>query len=277
MKKVKSLLSIFLLLASITLLTSFFNYSFVVMNKAIANIKNNKKFLVTSENIDIKGLNRLKRNEVLIIAGLDHDKMFFEIKESQIELYIKSNRWVKNCIVKKSLPNNIKIMIKEYDPVMLINTETEIYGSQNNFTVWFVDRDATVFKKAFPKENKDYLPFFFIDTKSVSKDKRDKVIHSAIQIIDEWKSGINTCILRAVHYDITDGYSIDCEFDTKRMSKVYIGFFKKKENLTKKRLKFFDVAVKFKKKHQWAKKYFFEESGGKIKLAIEHLVKLNED
>ncbi len=248
------------------------NFLFVFTDRFITETKNSEEFAVYPDGVEIEGTDRISRDELLIITGLDRRRSYFELSERRLELFIYANRWVRRCAVKKMFPNRIKILIEEYKPAMIINGSEKANSGKNAYSLWFADSDGLVFKKAYPREADGSLPFFYIDSETVEGADRRMRIKRAIAIVKEWKKGKPECRVNRIYYDILNHYSMDCEVGGKRVSRVYLGAVPNDDDLGSKRKIFFNTLHKLQKKKMYAGEFHFDGEGDHRRVVLGRLV-----
>lgn len=266
--------SIYIIFFSALIYYAVFGFSavFVKTGELIAETKKRDDFLIYPKDIEMSGIDRISREEVLVLTGLDKKKYFFDISEEKLEIYIRNNRWIKNCTVKKILPNRIKILIEEYKPAIIINSVEGHNGNKTVYTLWFADREGQVFKKAFPQESSKDLPFFYIDRESVESAEQKNRIRTAVEISEEWKKGERACAIQSIFYDLAGGYNIDCEFPDKKKAKVMLGILAKPGELMEKSNSFYTTAEKLRSNGMWAGEFSFEKEGARERVVIGQVI-----
>jgi len=242
---------------------AFFNVS----AKVVENIKKSDGVAVTPDKIKISGNTRLKEKEILLISGLDRKKSWFQIDKDKVESYLISSGWVKNVSVIKHFPDSISIKIQEYKPAIIVNSIKKTQGERDLYTMWFADSKGIVFKRAFPGETDISLPFFHIDYDFMDSKKRETKIKIAVDISRLWQeSGI--CSIRSIRYDLTRGFSADCEGNSSMTAVINFGQIGSFKELEKMKERFFEVSEKLVRDNKWAGEYIFEKRGEKLRIIV---------
>jgi cell division protein FtsQ len=98
------------------------------------------------KDIDIKGVSRTSRAEILAVAGLDAPVNFFAFKEDVAANNLKSLPWVEEAtVVARPIPDGVSIRVKEYRPKALVNLDQ----------IYYIDDMGRPFKNLEPGENPD--------------------------------------------------------------------------------------------------------------------------
>ncbi len=212
MEKIKKIGSFIFILFFTYLLLFAFSFALAKTDSFIRETKKSDEFSVYPKNVIIEGIEKISREEILLLAGLDRKKSYFDISEKKGEVFLYTNRWIKKCSVKKMFPNTIKILIEEYKPAMIVNSIERRNGHKELYSLWFADKDGLVFKKALPHETKNSLPFFYIDMKISEGENKKEKIKKAVDILAEWKNVNEICTVNRIYFDMVNNYTIDCEF-----------------------------------------------------------------
>ncbi len=241
------------------------------ISQEIDNLKKSETVKVYPKNVKIMGNKHISREEVLLLAGLDHEKSYYALDKKQIRLYIETNRWVKNCFVEKIFPNKIKILIEEYKPAIIVNSRKSS-DKDSGYSLWFAGKDGVVFKKTFPLENKEKLPIFYIDYNEVGRNERVEKIKMAVKINNVLATKDGICDSLAIYYNVTEGFFADCK-KKRRTVRLFLGQISDKM-LFKIKDKFKNSFSKLKKRKYWAKEFYFDDKNNRI--IASRVVRLNK-
>ncbi len=77
--------------------------------------------------IEINGINRLSREEVLALSGFEMGEHIYEANLNKAQTMIKTNFWVEQVSVERKLPSTLSINIKERVPVAAIVMPDALY------------------------------------------------------------------------------------------------------------------------------------------------------
>ena len=111
MKKFLGILSSIGYVLCTYLFVSLFAAVFCFAGDAFETFKNSDKMLITPENVEISGNDRLGREDILFTAGLDKKISFFDADSKKMTLSLSTCGWVKKAFVEKSFPDSVKIHI----------------------------------------------------------------------------------------------------------------------------------------------------------------------
>ena len=73
--------------------------------------------------IDISGLDRVSRSEVLTRTGLDMPANIFDLRLDALEKQLTDHPWVSNARVKRHLTSTLSIVIEEHQPLAIVTIE----------------------------------------------------------------------------------------------------------------------------------------------------------
>ncbi|MGE5557395.1 MAG: cell division protein FtsQ/DivIB [Bacillota bacterium] len=102
------------------------------------------------DDIRINGNSRLTAEEIIIYAGLDTAKSFFQIDAGEIKRKLERHQLIRSCAVEKRFPKTIRIKVNERKPLFLFKYGAQlvviskdlyvmyIYDPQQNFGLPFV-------------------------------------------------------------------------------------------------------------------------------------------
>ena len=194
------------------LIVSLFAAAFCFAGDAFVTFKNSDKMLITPENVEISGNDRLGRNEILFAAGLDKKISFFDADRKKMTLSLTTCGWVKKAFVEKSFPDSVRIHIEEFKPVMIVNSRKKSPDSDKDlFMMWFSDADGILFKRVVPGESSNDIPVFFLNYSTPEEDKkRPERIKNAIFLAEKWGNIFSACRLNSISYEVLAGYSVEC-------------------------------------------------------------------
>lgn len=236
-----------------------FSAFFVYGGQILFAIYDSDLFAVTPEKVEITGVSRLTREEILLLAGLDRRVRWFDLDEHRIALFIRSNGWIKECAVIARFPDRVQVSVTEYQPAIVVNRpETSGEHGERLYSIWFADADGAVFKKAFPREGREALPLLFVEDE-VDPGRTREIIRQALSIAEEWRPRADICRLRSIGYDLFDGFSLECEFPGYRIARVVLGDLAGDDSLLRRRGRiFFESAEKLRERKLFAAEYLFD-------------------
>ncbi|MGQ9813170.1 MAG: cell division protein FtsQ/DivIB [Dissulfurimicrobium sp.] len=93
----------------------------------------------------VKGDQHLSHEELLKLTGLTSRINLLNISPKSVEAAIERYPWVKDAVVRRKLPDQLIITIKEHIPIAILDFNNKMY---------LVDESGDVFKEATPEEAK---------------------------------------------------------------------------------------------------------------------------
>lgn len=265
-KKIKAVFNALSYILPVYFLTFFGTVVVTTVSAKISEYRKSEEVKVTPDKIEIFGNSRISRETLLIQADLENDISYFDIDKEKIKFYISSNGWVEKCLVKKIFPDRIKILIKEYEPVIIVSRLTKT-DQGHIVDPWFADKRGYLFKKAHHREIDSVYPVFHAgEVEKVSEEH----VRTAVSLAESWeklekKQGY-LCSLTSIRFSSSEGYKLSCEFSDGRIATVSAGYFSRGDaSVDDFANRFFSTAGKLDRKGLWAGNYIFEQhSQGRI-------------
>ena len=270
------ILKIFMYTFLIYLAVFVFCAGIVFAENTVSDWKEKDSVIIKPEGVEISGTNRLSRELVLLVTGLNERVSWFDIDERSLEKYLYSTGWVKKSTVKKTFPDSIRIVVEEFVPSIIVSSVNKKGGetSDSMYAMWFADKNGIIFKMAFPGEIDDQIPFFHIDSDvSLDGGQRDAVVKNAVLIAEDWKDAGNICEIRSMRYDSIGNYIADCEGHNGLVTVIHMGKFENRDDIGEMSRRFMDTAGKLQQKNIWAGEYIFEGSGTNRRIVVGKVVK----
>ncbi len=255
-----------------------FSAGIVFGENSISSWKSSESVIVAPQKVDITGLNRLTREIILLVTGLNKEKSWFDIDERELEKFIYSTGWVRKCTVKKTFPDSVRIVVEEFEPAIVVSSfkNKKDPDSGSYYTMWFADRTGFVFKKAFPGEMDDSLPFLHIERDVVpihGEEKRMSIIKKAVILSDSLKKASEICSVKSVRYSSTNSFTADCENEKGMITTIHMENFEEQTEVAEMSSRFLNTAQKLRSKNIWAGEYIFEGTGNDRKIIVGKFVK----
>jgi cell division protein FtsQ len=106
--------------------------------------------------IDVKGLARIQRDELLATAALAPGQNIFAQSPEQLRAKLAGHPWVVAAQVERELPSKLTITVRERDPVALMVVEAcaaapakseDDPGCDEASSLYLISQDATMFKR----------------------------------------------------------------------------------------------------------------------------------
>ncbi len=150
--------------------------------------------------IDISGIERVKRDEVMNLSGIGMNENIFTVDIDRAVRRLREHPWIKEVRIARRLPDRIVVEIEEREPISLIRLDGELY---------VMDRTGVVFKRYSTDDGLD-LP---IVTGLVPGEMggREPEVEERLLYLMEFlanRRGFNLEKVSEIHVDGTQGFSI---------------------------------------------------------------------
>lgn len=271
MKKLLRAGQIFFCALMLYVMTFVFVSFFTLSAEAFRDWKKSDFVSVAPDKVEISGNVMLTNREVLLIAGIENRKSWFDLDESRMETFLLSSGWVKKALVKKIFPDSLRIVLEEFCPAIVVNSRklsSNDKSTKDKYTLWFADDEGIVFKRAFPGETTAELPFFHINYDSISEKQRGMRIKTAVNISKAWKQGASLCVIRSIRYDVTSGFAADCEAPDSMTTFLSFGTDFSDDDIIAMKERFSDISSGLMKESKWAGEYIFEKKDKDNKIRV---------
>lgn len=163
------------LILLILFLTSFYFLSKTNITFTETNFNVLNKILIDNgfriKNIEISGVNYLKKNDIIEIISKYNDINIFSINIKNIYKEIKNNTWIKKASINVIYPNTIKILLTEKKPIAIW---------QNRYGNSLITKSGDVVFEKNLEKFKNYLPI-------VIGQNAHKKVHSILNILSKDK------------------------------------------------------------------------------------------
>jgi cell division protein FtsQ len=129
--------------------------------------------------IEVTGLARLSRAEVLAAAGLALGQNVFEVSPEQARARLLAQPWIADATVTRRLPGTYRIGVREQQPAALLQLEA----------LYLVSEDGSVFKRAEPADPVDLPIITGVDPEHFRSDLafRTAVLVNAIALLHDYR------------------------------------------------------------------------------------------
>lgn len=154
------------------------------------------------EKIQVSGLRRLTRDEVVALSGAKPGDAMLKIDLSQMAEHIKKNPWVQKVRVNRFFPRTLSLEVTEWQPAAIVNMGY----------LYYLDRSGEIFKPLSRGDNLDFPVVTGISEVDLSADPagcRD-MLKTALQIADLLKAGtvLKLQDISEIHIDKGYGYTL---------------------------------------------------------------------
>jgi cell division protein FtsQ len=129
--------------------------------------------------IEVTGLSRLSRAEVLAAAGLALGQNVFEVSPEQARAKLLAEPWIADATVTRRLPGTYRIGVREQQPAALLQLEA----------LYLISEDGSVFKRAEPSDPVDLPIITGVDSEHFRSDLafRTAVLVNAIALLHDYR------------------------------------------------------------------------------------------
>jgi cell division protein FtsQ len=173
------------------------------------------------DTIDVKGLARVDRSELLQAAGLELGHNVFARSPDEVRSRLLRHPWIVSAQVERKLPSRIEIVIKERAPVALLVVEAcsgntakieDDPACEEGSSLYLVSDDAKLFKRLSGKDPVD-LPVITGVTRqrfASDPDLQRRILVEAVALMRDYRnSGLwQRNPLGEIHLEANDGYSL---------------------------------------------------------------------
>lgn len=156
------------------------------------------------EVVEVSGLARVEREDLLAKAGFDRPVNIFDVDAGRVEQAMESMAWVKSARVERRMPDRVEVEVEEYEPVAVL-----VDGG-----FYVVDRGAHIIEKLSVEDAREglfELPLVGgIDVKAGSPEERQGALGEALKVVLEYREqGLDRWQpLSEVHVDDVLGVSV---------------------------------------------------------------------
>jgi cell division protein FtsQ len=206
----------------------------VVVAAAVGLARFVQRHLTTSpvfaiQTIEVKGLTRVERSELLEAAGIDLGTNIFERSPDEVRARLLRHPWILSAAVERKLPSRFQILVHERQPVALLSVEAcgvpgvrerdEARDGANDdascdepSSIYLVSEDARMFKRLSGKDPVDLPVITGVTRQRVASDPElsKRVLDRSVALMREYaKSGLNERhTIGEVHLEANDGISL---------------------------------------------------------------------
>jgi cell division protein FtsQ len=154
------------------------------------------------ERIELNPLKRLKREDVIALAGVRPGDDMFSLQLNRIGEQLSKNPWVEKVGVRRYFPQTLAIEISEREPVAIINMGY----------LYYVDRKGEVFKPLNSGDSLNFPVMTGINEDDMVKDPKGSrdALAGALALLGMLRGGHGLALsdISEVHYDKGYGYTL---------------------------------------------------------------------
>jgi cell division protein FtsQ len=170
--------------------------------------------------VEIKGLSRIERGELLEAAGVDVGKNVFSESPESVRERLLKHPWVEKAEVTRQLPGRFEISVQERKPAALLVVEpcgewtsaTNDPSCDDPSALYLVSEEGTVFKRLEGEDPVDLPVITGVDRKRFGSDPefRRSVLLSAVGLLGDYReAGLwERLPIGEIHVEPNDALSI---------------------------------------------------------------------
>ena len=171
--------------------------------------------------INVTGEKRVKKEEVLSLSGVQIGENILRVKKKQAEGSIRTHPFVEDAFLRKKLPDEVIIEIKEREPAAIV----KLNG------LFVMDRGGVLFKKYSPADDLDLPVVTVADDYGWEPEVKSRII-SFMEFL-RGKERFNLDNVSEIHVDRVYGFSVTTMEEGIRLEFGKGDFEKKFSNLAK--------------------------------------------
>ena len=154
------------------------------------------------EKIQVSGLKRLKRQEVIALSGLKPGDAMLHLKLPRLAEHIKKSPWVEKVRVNRYFPRTVSVEITEWEPVAIVNLGY----------LYYLDGKGEIFKPLSRGDNLDFPMITGISEEDLAKDPKGckGMLKTALEVAGLLRAGAVFKLedISEIHVDKGYGYTL---------------------------------------------------------------------
>lgn len=155
------------------------------------------------DRIEVAGLNRLKREEILSAASVKIGDDLLSLRLARMGEQLAKNPWIESVRVRRNFPHTLTISVVEREPVGIVSMGY----------LYYLDRKGEIFKPLQEGDSLDFPVITGFSEEDVTRDQQGtketlKVMLGLIEQLRSNKSGITIADISELHYDKGFGYTL---------------------------------------------------------------------
>ncbi len=174
------------------------------------------------DRLEVEGLERLERDELLEAAGIDVGTNVFMRSPEQVKRRLLAHPWIASAEVSRRLPGQFSIRVREREPVALLSAEAcpEPYADDAsaacdegpNGSIYLVSDEGTVFKRLEGEDPVDLPVITGVDRNRLATDPEVKahVLLEAVALMSAYReAGLWRRVpIGEIHIEPGDAFSL---------------------------------------------------------------------
>jgi cell division protein FtsQ len=154
------------------------------------------------EKIQVSGVRKLRRDEIIALAGVKSGDSMLDLDLSQVAEHIKKNPWVEKVRVNRYFPCTLALEVTEWQPAAILNMGY----------LYYLDRNGEIFKPLSRGDNLDFPVITGISEDDLTNDPTGcrNMLKAALEISDLLRTGTVFRLedISEIHVDKGYGYTL---------------------------------------------------------------------
>jgi len=172
------------------------------------------------DHIDVQGLTRIERDELLEAAGIDVGTNVFARSPEDVQARLLRHPWIASASVTRRLPSKFAISVRERDPVALLVLEpceasdpSAVQGSCDEASsLYLVSDEGSLFKRLEGEDPIDLPVITGVERQRFGTDVefRQQILLRAVSLLQQLRdAGLSKRVaLGEIHVEPGDGFSL---------------------------------------------------------------------
>jgi cell division protein FtsQ len=173
------------------------------------------------DHIDVRGLSRLTRAELLAAAGIDLGTNVFAKSPEEVRARLLAHPWIATANVVRKLPSRFDVEVREREPVALLLVEacpeamattSQDPSCDDPSSLYLVSDEATVFKRLEGQDPADLPVITGFDKKRLAEDREaeQRLLKEAAALLGEYRSAglYKKLPIGEIHLEAGGGFSL---------------------------------------------------------------------
>jgi cell division protein FtsQ len=173
------------------------------------------------DTVDVRGLARLSRSELLAAAGIDLGTNVFAKSPEEVRARLLAHPWIAAATVARKLPSRFDIEVREREPVALLLVEacpepvaatSQDPACDDPSSLYLVSDEATVFKRLEGQDPADLPVITGFDKKRLAEDREaeQRLLKEAAALLSEYRgAGLYKRLpIGEIHVEPGGGFSL---------------------------------------------------------------------
>jgi cell division protein FtsQ len=173
------------------------------------------------DHVDIRGLLRMTRAEVLAAAGIDVGTNVFAKSPEEVRARLLKHPWIAAATVHRKLPSRFEIDIREREAAALLVVESCPEGAPTNAqdescddpsSLYLVSDEAIVFKRLEGQDPADLPVITGVNKKRLAADReaQERLLKEAVALLGEYRGAglFKRLAIGEIHIEPTGGISL---------------------------------------------------------------------